>query len=162
MKVEGSTLNLHPSTFNLPDAWIRARGGQVAAETRRLMDDYQYGEAGKLIYDFAWGDVCDWYIELSKLSQSPETIRTLIWSLDLVLRLLHPFMPFVTEELWQHLKQTVQEKPGIGSAPDLPDLSWPALMLAPYPDVGQTACVRSRCPPPMEPRPCASCPWCRT
>jgi valyl-tRNA synthetase len=115
----------------LADAWLRARGDQVTAEARRLMDDYQYGEAGKLVYEFVWGDLCDWYIELSKLSDNPATLRTLAWGLDLALRLLHPFMPFVTEELWQHLKTAA------AAALDLPDFSPPALMLAPYPDVGR-------------------------
>ena len=118
--------------YSLADAWIRARGNQVVADARRLMDDYQYGEAGRLIYDYAWGDVCDWYLELSKLQTSRQTIETLIWSADLMLRLLHPFMPYVTEELWQHLKDTVAHT----SAQDtlrLPDFSWKALMLAPYP-----------------------------
>jgi valyl-tRNA synthetase len=107
------------------------------ADARKLMDDYQYGEAGRLIYDFAWGDVCDWFLEFSKLrsANTSQTIETLIWATDLMLRLLHPFMPFVTEELWQHLKRTTDEKRanleqlGVG----LPDMHWPALMLAPYP-----------------------------
>ena len=130
MKDESSSFIPHPSS--LADTWIRARGNQVVAEARRLMDDYQYGEAAKLLYEFVWNDFCDWYIELSKLSQSPETQATLVWTTDLILRLLHPFMPFVTEELWQHLKQTAPA--GMAGAPDL---SWPSLMLAPYPEVGQ-------------------------
>lgn len=115
------------------NAWIRARAKRVIAETRRLMDDYQYGEAGKLLYEFVWSDFCDWYIELSKLNKSPETVATLAWATDVILRLLHPFMPFVTEELWQHLKQATP-----ADMPGAPDLSWPALMLAPYPQAAPT------------------------
>jgi valyl-tRNA synthetase len=118
---------------SLADLWIRARGNQVAAEARKLMDDYQYGEAGRIIYDFAWGDVCDWYLELSKLQATQRTIETLIWATDLMLRLLHPFMPYVTEELWQHLKQSAHALATRISGLALPDFSWPALMLAPYP-----------------------------
>ncbi|MGQ9904559.1 MAG: class I tRNA ligase family protein, partial [Anaerolineae bacterium] len=129
-RVQSSIANRQSSIVN---AWIRARANQVIAETRRLMDDYQYGEAGKLLYEFVWSDFCDWYIELSKLSRSPETIVTLVWTTDVILRLLHPFMPFVTEELWQHLKQVVP-----ADMPGAPDLSWPALMLAPYPQATPT------------------------
>ncbi|MCL4505911.1 MAG: valine--tRNA ligase [Chloroflexi bacterium] len=125
------------SGYSLADAWIRARGNQVAADARRLMDDYQYGEAGRLIYDYAWGDVCDWYLELSKLQSTRQTIESLIWSTDLMLRLLHPFMPYVTEELWQHLKGTVAHATGL-DAQQLPDFSWKALMLAPYPVADET------------------------
>jgi valyl-tRNA synthetase len=123
--------------YSLADTWIRARGNQVTAEARRLMDDYQYGEAGRIIYEYAWGDVCDWYLELSKLQSTPQTIETLIWASDLMLRLLHPFMPYVTEELWQHLKETVNlslENPAVAAlALSIPDMSFAALMLAPYP-----------------------------
>ncbi len=116
------------TTDRMVNAWIRARTNQVVVDTRRLMDDYQYGEAGKLLYEFVWSDFCDWYIELSKLSKSPETVATLAHTTDVILRLLHPFMPFVTEELWQHLKRAMP-----ANLPGAPDLSWPALMLAPYP-----------------------------
>ena len=131
---EGRVTDSIPAS-SLSDIWIRARGTQVIADARKLMDDYQYGEAGRLIYEFAWGDVCDWYLELSKLHTTPHTMETLIWATDLMLRLLHPFMPYVTEELWQHLKQTVSEKhPTLEAAGvTIPDFSWPGLILAPYP-----------------------------
>jgi valyl-tRNA synthetase len=119
--------------YSLADTWIRARGTQVVAEARKLMDDYQYNEAGRIIYEYAWGDVCDWYLELSKLQSTPETIETLIWTTDLMLRLLHPFMPYVTEELWQHLKQTSQSEAVRDLPITLPGFTWPAVMLAPYP-----------------------------
>jgi valyl-tRNA synthetase len=123
----------------LPDAWIYARGNQVIRDARRLMDDYQYGEAGKLIYDFVWSDVCDWYLEFSKLNPTAQTIERLIWSLDASLRLLHPFMPFVTEEIWQKLRETVNGSAAIQTLAQrdqitLPhDFGYPALMLLPYP-----------------------------
>jgi valyl-tRNA synthetase len=114
----------------LADRWIVSRAEVVTADVRRLMDDYQYGEAGKLIYDFVWSDLCDWYAELSKLSlNAPVLVRTL----DTALRLLHPFMPYVTEELWQKLKETATGRI------NLPGFAHPSLMLAPFPNVtGQT------------------------
>ena len=109
---------------SLPDAWITARLNETIRDVRRLMDDYQYGEAGKLIYDFIWSDFCDWYLEFSKLSLNA---GVLVRTLDASLRLLHPFMPYVTEEIWQKLKE-VQ-----GSTSEVQSFSYPALMLAPYP-----------------------------
>ncbi len=132
-KIEVYQASSEPSTgFSLSDRWIRARGNQVTAEARKLMDDYQYGEAARIIYEYAWGDVCDWYLELSKLQSSPETIETLIWATDLILRLLHPLMPYVTEELWQHLKTAVRSVTDL-RLDRLPNFDWSALMLAPYP-----------------------------
>jgi valyl-tRNA synthetase len=109
---------------SLADQWILARMNQVVAEVRKLNDDYQYGAAGQLIYDFIWSDVCDWYVELSKLSFNPAVIVTV---LDNGLRLLHPFMPYVTEELWQKLKAAANGR-GMGEA-----FAPAALILAPYP-----------------------------
>jgi valyl-tRNA synthetase len=113
---------------SLADTWIRARAAQTLSEVRRQMDDYQYGEAGKLLYDFAWNDFCDWYLELSKLQNSAETRRTLIEILDTILRALHPFMPYLTEEIWQKLKDASAGESQPASLRD-----FPALILAPYP-----------------------------
>ncbi len=109
----------------LQDRWITARTAQVVADVRRLMDDYQYGEAGKVIYDFIWNDFCDWYVELSKLSlNAPLLVRTL----DTALRLLHPFMPYVTEELWQKLNEVAANTEFHVSS-----FESAALILAPFP-----------------------------
>ncbi|GIV84519.1 MAG: hypothetical protein KatS3mg052_1526 [Candidatus Roseilinea sp.] len=108
----------------LPDAWILARMRRTIHDARRLMDDYQYGEAGRLIYDFIWSDFCDWYLEFSK---NRLNLDVLVQSLDVALRLLHPFMPFITEELWQKLKEAAAGRWS------LPSFQYPALMLAPYP-----------------------------
>ncbi len=74
------------------------------------MDQYDFGEVGRLLYNFIWDDLCDWYIEFSKLSlygqdeQAKKTTQSVLaYVLDQTLRLLHPFMPFLTEEIWQHL-----------------------------------------------------------
>ncbi|RMG62117.1 MAG: valine--tRNA ligase [Chloroflexi bacterium] len=108
----------------LPDAWILARMRRTIYDARRLMDDYQYGEAARLIYDFIWSDFCDWYLEFSK---NRLNLDVLVQSLDVALRLLHPFMPFITEELWQKLKEAAAGRWS------LPSFQYPALMLAPYP-----------------------------
>jgi valyl-tRNA synthetase len=124
---------------NLANRWIYARGNQVVRDVRRLMDDYQYGEAGKLIYDYIWNDFCDWYLEFSKLSPSAKTIERLIWSLDASLRLLHPFMPFVTEEIWQKLRDAVHGSTALQMLAQREQITlphgfgYPALMLLPYP-----------------------------
>ncbi len=134
--VEGvSSVKTPPDTSDtidtLPDVWIAARTQQVVADVRRLLDDYQYGEAGKLIYEFVWNDFCDWYLELSKLSLNAPL---LLHTLDTALRLLHPFMPFVTEEIWQKLKEGMRG----------PAFDYPALMLAPFPKPDQWSMVNGQ------------------
>jgi valyl-tRNA synthetase len=100
--------------WTLADSWIWARLQALEAEVERLFQNYQFGEAGRQIYDFMWGDFADWYLEISKLQMSAGgdrsfyTAYTLVRVLDDCLRLLHPFTPFVTEELWSHLKQAAE------------------------------------------------------
>ena len=76
-------------------------------ETNRLFDEFQFGEAGREMYNFIWNDFCDWYIEISKVALygDDEELKArkqanLTWILDQILRLIHPIMPFVTEKLW--------------------------------------------------------------
>lgn len=95
------------SKFDLADSWIFDRLNHTVSEVTRLFDEYQFGEAGRELYNFIWNDFCDWYIEISKvaLNGNDEELKTrkqenLIWILDQILRLLHPIMPFVTEKLW--------------------------------------------------------------
>jgi valyl-tRNA synthetase len=96
--------------WSLADSWIWARLKQVLADCNRLFENYQYGEAGRQIYDFFWSEFADWYIEIAKgqLAEGGDrafkTADLLVRMLDNCLRLLHPFTPFVTEELWGHLK----------------------------------------------------------
>ncbi len=121
--------------WTLADSWIWARMQDLIRNVERLFSAHQYGEAGRYIYEFFWNEFADWYLEIAKEqidqggSRAYYTIETLIKVLDISLRLLHPFTPYVTEELWQHLKNAVQESP-------LEDLqaSWPkALMIASWP-----------------------------
>ena len=80
----------------------------------RLFNTYQYGEAGRQIYEFFWSEFADWYLEIAKLQLAEGgdrafyTAQTLVRVLDTCLRLLHPFTPFVTEELWGHLKRAAR------------------------------------------------------
>lgn len=92
------------------DQWILHRLNETIRDVTRLMDQYDFGEVGRLLYNFIWDDLCDWYIEFSKLSlygqdeQAKKTTQSVLaYVLDQTLRLLHPFMPFLTEEIWQHL-----------------------------------------------------------
>jgi valyl-tRNA synthetase len=96
--------------LELSDRWILSRFNGLIAEIGDYLDRYELGMAAQRLYDFIWGEYCDWYIELVKHrlygdnSDSKETAqRTLCYVLDGLLKLLHPFMPFITEEIWQHL-----------------------------------------------------------
>ncbi len=96
-------------SLDLPSRWIVSRLNRLTASVQYLFDTYQYGEAGRQIYDFMWGEFADWYIEISKYplyegnaEAKENTRRVLVTVLDTCLRLLHPYMPFVTEELWSY------------------------------------------------------------
>jgi valyl-tRNA synthetase len=92
---------------SLSDRWIVSRYSKTARQVTQLLEDYQLGEAGKLLQEFVWNEYCDWYIEASKTAlrgeHKDETLGVARGVLDGILRLLHPYMPFLTEELWQHL-----------------------------------------------------------
>ncbi|MBC8249628.1 MAG: class I tRNA ligase family protein, partial [Anaerolineales bacterium] len=127
-EVRGQTpdLGLRTSDLGLPDRWILSRHNRLIAEVTRLFEDYNFGEAGRQIYDFLWGEYCDWFIEMSKIrlygedDEAQDTARqVLVYVLDRTMRLLHPFMPFVTEEIWQHLPHESE-----------------ALIVAPWPEAG--------------------------
>ena len=112
------------SPHDLYSRWILSRLGSLLRNTNRQFDSYLYGEAGRQIHDFLWREFADWYIEISKIALYSDdqvarrrTLQTLVHVLETSLRLLHPFMPFVTEEIWQHL-------PHEGKT----------IMLAPWPD----------------------------
>ncbi|HOG76684.1 MAG TPA: valine--tRNA ligase [Anaerolineaceae bacterium] len=97
--------------WTLPDSWIWARLKQVVNSVNALFENYQFGEAGKQIYEFFWSEFADWYLEASKrqISEGGDrayfTAYGLAQVLDVMLRLLHPFTPYVTEALWGYLKQ---------------------------------------------------------
>ncbi|WP_442603468.1 valine--tRNA ligase [Paenibacillus sp. KN14-4R] len=92
------------------DRWILHRLNETVRDVTRLIEQYEFGETGRLLYNFIWDDLCDWYIEFSKLSLYGEdaaakktTQSVLAYVLDHTQRLIHPFMPFISEEIWQHL-----------------------------------------------------------
>jgi valyl-tRNA synthetase len=95
------------STLNHIDQWILTRLNETVAEADALLEQYEFAKACELIYHFAWDDLCDWYLELTKSTfageNSAPTARVLGHVLDQLLRLLHPSMPFITEELWCNL-----------------------------------------------------------
>ena len=99
-----------PESLSLEDQWIVSRFNTVAKEVTENLDKFELGMAVSKLYDFIWDDFCDWYIELAKRPLSGEdqavaqnTRQVLVWVLTHTLALLHPFMPFVTEEIWQSL-----------------------------------------------------------
>jgi valyl-tRNA synthetase len=142
MNSEGATVN--PETLHatgpelaLHDRWILSRLNKTAREVRESLADYQFHEAVQTLYHFFWDDFCDWYIELTKsdvIAEEPSLVRDeartrLLTVLEQALRLLHPFMPYITEELWQRLPGTHKQllHPAYRGAD-------PTIMLAAYPE----------------------------
>jgi valyl-tRNA synthetase len=127
--------------LQLADRWILSRLSSLAADVNRLMDNYQFGEAGRQIHDFLWGEYCDWFLEIAKLrlygedAEAKATVqRVLVVVLERTLRLLHPFMPFVTEEIWQNLTRAA----GIAGRPSGDTYQPEALMVARWPEEAGT------------------------
>ncbi len=123
--------------WTLADSWIWAQLQDLIRDVERLFENYQYGEAGRQIYDFFWSKFADWYLEIAKLQLAEGgdrafyTAYTMVRVLDLSLRLLHPFTPFVTEELWGHLRRACQDH----SAELAPKGGWEeALIVAQWPE----------------------------
>ncbi|MEX2220642.1 MAG: valine--tRNA ligase [Candidatus Rokuibacteriota bacterium] len=111
-------------TPSVADRWIKSRLTAATALVRTAIDAYRFNDAASAVYQFLWHEYCDWYLEIAKRSlyqpESPEakavTQRTLVETLETTLRLLHPFMPFISEELWQRLPRAGE-----------------SIMLAPFP-----------------------------
>ncbi len=116
---------------SVADRWIKSRLAETTAAVRKALDAYRFNDAASAVYQFLWHEYCDWYLEIAKRSlyqpESPEakavTQRTLVETLETTLRLLHPFMPFISEELWQRLPRPGEAGPaGVRS-----------IMVAPFP-----------------------------
>ena len=119
----------------LADSWIWAKSQQLVRDVERLFQTFQYGEAGRQIYEFFWSDFADWYVEIAKEQMKndktkEQTVITLARILDMSLRLLHPFTPFVTEELWGYLRKAILDSSIANLASDWPD----ALIMARWPE----------------------------
>ncbi len=100
------------NNLELADRWILSRMNQVTHEVSHFLETYNLGEAMRALYEFTWNEYCDWYIEIAKTRlygddpAAKNTVKSvLVYVLEQTLRLLHPFMPFITEEVWQHLPQ---------------------------------------------------------
>ncbi|MBF6590116.1 MAG: valine--tRNA ligase [Ktedonobacterales bacterium] len=118
----------------LADRWIVSRAQRLTVDVTRLLEAFQFGEAGRQLFEFVWSEYCDWYVEVAKIqlrdpAQRERTARILRAVLDRSLRLLHPFMPFVTEEIWQHLYADMPEA----------ERPAPALIVAVWPELTATA-----------------------
>lgn len=113
MNLEGFTPQgqLDDLELSMADQWILSRYYRTIDETTRWLERYDLGEAARVLYDFVWTELCDWYVEMAKpslygrLGEGPKQVsqHVLWYVLEGTLRLLHPFMPFITEEIWQHL-----------------------------------------------------------
>jgi valyl-tRNA synthetase len=116
-----------PNLEHREDRWIVSLLDRVTAEVNQSLESFELGEAQQKLYDFIWNDFCDWYIEMAKIrlrsGAGPSPRPVLAHVLERTLRLLHPFMPFITEEVWQSL---------MGRLPQEGDLPQ-SIMIAPYP-----------------------------
>lgn len=112
MNMEGLTYEEIDLTGNLSlaDKWILTRLNDTIEHVTHNTDKYEFGEAGRYLYNFIWDDLCDWYIEMAKIplygeneAEKQTTRSVLAYVLDMTMRMLHPYMPFITEEIWQKL-----------------------------------------------------------
>ena len=109
--------------WTMADGFVHGRLKALTRDVERLFQTFQYGEAGRQIYEFFWSEFADWYLEIAKLQVADGgdrafyTANLTVRVFDYILRLLHPFTPFVTEELWGHLKRACQEKSDSRSTP---------------------------------------------
>ena len=111
------------------DRWIVSRLNRTVAAVNQSLEDFELGDAQQRLYDFIWDDFCDWYIEMAKIrlrsGAKPSPLPVLAHVLERTLRLLHPFMPFITEEVWQTLLTRLPQE---GNQPE-------SIMIASYPQV---------------------------
>jgi len=128
MNLEGPRAEALVADRSVTDRWIMSRLHRCLGEVNRSLEEYRFDEAANTVYHFIWHEYCDWYLELSKPAlaekdslKASRTRATLVESFEAVLRLLHPFMPFITEEIWQAI-------PHAGES----------IMVAPYPSQDKT------------------------
>ncbi len=121
-----------PQPPHREDRWIISRLDRVTAEVNRALESFELGDAQQRLHEFIWNDYCDWYIEMAKIrlrnADEPSPLPTLAHALERILRLLHPFMPFITEEVWQALMARLPSE-GADKAE--------SIMIAPYPASGE-------------------------
>ncbi|MDR1611464.1 MAG: valine--tRNA ligase [Planctomycetota bacterium] len=131
--VDQGTGPLALEDLDFADRWILSGLGKAIGEAGRQLSGYRFHEYAKTLYEFAWGDVCDWYLELVKPRFGGDSAavpaRVLTWVLDNLLRLLHPVTPFFSEEVWRLLAAVAPSR-GLG----VPEPAAPLLVRAPWPE----------------------------
>jgi len=137
-----SITDVQPRT--LADRWLLGRMARLTQNVTRLINEFQLGEAGRQINDFFWSDYCDWYVEIAKVQMQGDaearvaTAGILRSVLDQSLRLLHPFMPFVTEEVWHYLYGTSEPNHELWPASALIIAPWPCVNIAAIDDEAES------------------------
>jgi len=130
LEIEDTQKSYDRTEYSVPDRWILGRLNKAIRGVRKALEEYKFNEASHVLYQYVWHEFCDWYLEMIKpfLYQEGDkkrkdiTQQTLLKVLDATLRLLHPFMPFVTEEIWQQLPSEKKAD---------------SIMIAPYPQVDE-------------------------
>ena len=137
---QGIDVNAGEAQYGTAERWISTRLGQATERVIRGIADYRFDLAAQALYEFTWDEYCDWYVELSKTTlNDPESseaqkrgvLQTLLTNLELLLRLLHPFIPFITEELWQKVAPLLNRH-------------GETIMLQPYPSTEEIARIVSK------------------
>jgi valyl-tRNA synthetase len=135
MNTENQDLDAAGAEFSLADRWIRARLAEMLERVESGFADYRLDLVANALYEFTWHEFCDWYLELSKAVLQSDaaaaaakrgTRRTLIGTLEVLLRALHPLAPFISEEIWQRVKVSAE-------------VSGDTLMLCPFPKAADVA-----------------------
>jgi valyl-tRNA synthetase len=136
MNLEGYTpAGVADEELAIEDRWILSRLATVTSATTGALEGYRYGDAARVLYDFAWNEFCSFYVEMAKgrlqnAASRPTAQRVLASTLDVLLRLLHPLIPFITEEVWQLLGQAARER-GLSELEPAAE----SIMIAPWPEV---------------------------
>ncbi len=114
MNTSDGLVDINAGSAGLPSRWITSRFAAASRQVEQSLSEYRFNDAANAVYHFLWHEFCDWYIEMAKVglqneNEAPGVKACLLKTLEGVLRLLHPFMPFVTEELWQGLPNGVRQ-----------------------------------------------------
>ncbi len=134
MNLEGyEPARVEPEELKLEDRWLLSRLNQVVHQVTAALESYRYAEAARVLYDFAWDEFCSFYLEMSRyrLGQPAErgcVQRVLVHALDVLMRLLHPMIPFLTEEVWHHLGRLAPKR-GLWE----PEPAAESVVVAPWP-----------------------------
>jgi len=133
MNLDASLVNLDLCVFfkkehlNLVNRWILSRFYSTLKEINKSLETYRFNDAAKILYGFIWHEFCDWYVEIAKLDiKNPHTQLILYKVLEKSLRIMHPFMPFITEEIWQRLEETKSQGSNIEAT---------SIMIQPWPHI---------------------------